>query len=325
MTPTANGLIAAFLLNGKGGGKPLDWAGVRRWKPRQGLLWVHLDRTHPQANQWLEEESGANSVVVESLVSNETRPRLARMQEGLLLNLRGLNFNPGSDPEDMVSLRIWARPGRILTAQRTDLLTIRDLIKSLETGDGPRNEGDFLVFVSDRLTDRMNPFVDDLEEAVDNLEEALPDTDENQLHAELAEVRRKVIALRRYLAPQALVMEALAQLHTPWISQLHHEQLADLSNHTTRLVEELTAARERAGVLQDEFQGRLTFRLNRTIYLLTIVSTVLLPLSVITGLLGINVAGIPGSGEPWAFAAVVGLLAVMALGEVALLRFLKWI
>ena len=63
--------------DGTGGGKPLDWDGVRSWKPEDGTLWVHLDHADPPARQWLEEESGVTPLMVQALFADETRPRLS--------------------------------------------------------------------------------------------------------------------------------------------------------------------------------------------------------------------------------------------------------
>jgi len=81
-----------------------------------------------------------------------------------------------------------------------------------------------------------------------------------------------------------------------------------------RFIEDLDAIRERSQVVQDELQNLLADQLNKRTYLLAIVAAIFLPLSFLTGLLGINVAGIPGAENPWAFAIVVGgLVAVVGL------------
>ncbi len=92
-----------------------------------------------------------------------------------------------------------------------------------------------------------------------------------------------------------------------------------------RYIEDLDSVRERAAVIQDELMNRISERMNRTMYVLTLVASVMLPLGFITGLLGINVAGIPGSEYPWAFLVVCVTLLALILIEVWLFRRLKWI
>ena len=80
-------------------------------------LWIDLDGNNPEAQQWLLEESGLDPLYGSALLAEETRPRSLGLpsKKALLLTLRGINTNPGEDPEDMISLRIWAEKNRIIT------------------------------------------------------------------------------------------------------------------------------------------------------------------------------------------------------------------
>ena len=163
-----DGLICAYLLDGAGGGRQLDWAGVRAWKPAHGAVWIHLDRTQPGAQRWIREESGLDHLAVEAMLTEET-------------------------------------------------------------------------------------------------------------------------------------------------------------DAVTRYVEDLDAMRERAGILRDEAMSHLSERLNRNMYVLSIVATIMLPLSLLAGLLGINVGGIPGARWPWSFAVVCVLMGALGIVEYWLFRRLRWL
>jgi zinc transporter len=91
------------------------------------------------------------------------------------------------------------------------------------------------------------------------------------------------------------------------------------------LEEDLDAARERAQIVQEELAARISEQINRNMYVLSIVAAVFLPLRLITGYLGINVGGIPGTDGRWSFALVGIGLGLIALLEVWLLRRLRWI
>ena len=105
-----NGLVFSYLLDGKGGGTNIDWDGIGKWSAGQGTLWMHLDYASEQVQRWLRQQSGLTAITCEALLADETRPRWVSAGEGLMLILRGVNCNPGSDPEDMVSLRLWLEP-----------------------------------------------------------------------------------------------------------------------------------------------------------------------------------------------------------------------
>ena len=321
----ADGLIYAFVLDGEGGGRGIGWPEIEAWKPDQGVLWLHLDRTGAKARDWLAGESRIDPVICQTLLQEEVRPRVLRLDEAMLVILRGVNLNAGADPEDMVGVRIWLEPDRIVTLRHRRLMAVSDLRDALEAGNGPTGPGDFLYRLADGLIDRVGPVLSDLDDRVDALEDEVLTAHSAELRAKLGAIRREAIALRRYLAPQRDVMSRLPTEQTGWLDSLHKAHLREVADRTLRYVEDLDAARERAAVAQDELNSRLSDQMNKTMYLLTIVAAVLLPPSLITGLFGINVGGMPGVDNPWSFAGVVAGLVVLATIEIVLLRRLKWI
>lgn len=319
-----DGLISAYLLDEQGGGTPLDWAGLRAWEPGQGPLWAHFDRTREGSRRWLLEESGLDPMVADALLEDETRPHCDVIGEGLLLVLRGVNLNPGADPEDMVSLRLWVEDGRVISLRHRKVMAIDDLRAALAAGRGPKRAAELMIAIAGKLVERMGPVITALDDTVDALEDEVLESGRRQLRMRLHGVRHQAIALRRYIAPQRdamtrLMGEALERFER--VEQLH---LREISDRITRYVEDLDAARERAGVVQDELANRLAEEMNRTMYLLSIVATIFLPLGFVTGLLGVNVGGIPGSESPLAFVVLCLLLLGFGLIEVLLFKRLKW-
>jgi zinc transporter len=204
-------------------------------------------------------------------------------------------------------------------------MAISHLREALAIKRGPSGPGQFLVMLSAALIERVGPVIDDLIDEVDRLEDTVVTAHSADLRGALGSLRRQAIALRRYLAPQREVMGRLAMEQTSWLQADDKAHLREISDRTTRFVEDLDAARERAGVVQDELSSLISDQMNRTMYLLTLVAAVLLPPSLLTGLLGINVGGMPGTDNPLAFAIVVVLIIALAVVEVSVLRRLKWI
>lgn len=319
------GLVSAYTLDGTGGGEVLDWEGVRDWRPGQGFLWVHLDFTHPEAQRWLREESGVDEIVSDALLADETRPRSSALQNGLLVMLRGVNTNPGADPEDMVAIRLWLETGRVITSRRRQLLSIADVRAAIEAGNGPRTPGELLVDLSDRLVVRMADVIDDIEQEVDRLENEVVEAERPQLRHQLAALRIQVIGLRRYLAPQREAMARLAQEKHAWLSDDDRIRLRETTDRVVRYVEDLEAVRDRAGVVQEELNNRLSEQMNSRMYVLSLVAAVFLPLGFLTGLLGINVGGIPGAEYPFGFEVVTLFMIVVVVVQVWLFKRRRWL
>ena len=322
---SAPDLICAYVFDGRGGARPLDWAGVREHRQGDGWLWVHLQREAAGSRQWLERESGLDEVACEALLSSESRPRCEGYGESLLLSLRGVNLNPGADPEDMVALVIWAEAERIISVRRRRIMAVDAIRAAIEAGRAPATTGDFLATLAEGLVERMGPVIDSLEEEVATLEENLLGGRTEGIRPRLADLRQMAIGLRRYIAPQREAMSRLLAQQVGWISALDRRWLREVADRITRYVEDLDAARERAQIVQEELAARISEQINGNMYVLSIVAAVFLPLGLVTGYLGINVGGIPGVDWKWSFAAVGAGLLLIAVVEIWLLRRLKWI
>jgi zinc transporter len=319
-----DGLIAAYILDGNGGGQRVGWKEIQQWTPTAGLLWVHLNFEAPNAQRWIKEESQLGDVVGDALLAEESRPRITTFDDGLLVALRGVNLNPGADPEDMVSLRMWAEKNRIITTRRRKLMSVADLCSAIEKGKGPRTSGEFLEDVADRLMVRMGGVINELEDKAAELEEAVLTEESHELRPKLASIRRDAINLRRYMAPQREAIARLQSEKISWLAEEDRVRLRETYDRLTRYIEDLDAARERAAVTQEELISRLSEQMDNRMYVLSIVAAIFLPLGFLTGLLGINVGGIPGTEYKAAFFVFCLLLVALVVIEVIIFKKKKW-
>lgn len=318
------GLVHGFRIDASGRVEEVGWDGLRADAAEDGLfVWAHLDANAEDARSWLREELDVG--VADALLAEDTRPRAASHPGGVQVNLRGINVNPGADPDDMVSLRIWVEASRILSVRVRRVRAAEDVASLLRAGDGPRSVGEMLVSLADRLETRIDDAVAELAEHLDEFEERQAVEGANPAKGpELAEIRRRAVVLRRYLAPQRVALDDLARGRWGGLSPDDRAELREVVDRTVRHVEDLEAIRERAAVAQEEQSQHLAAELNRRIYALSIVAGLFLPLSFLTGLLGINVAGIPGATSSGGFVVVCAMLAVVVVGEVLLFRRLRW-
>lgn len=320
----ADSLVCAYRLDGSGKGEPLDWSGIASSQAGAGL-WIHLDRRGEESQRWLREESNLSPVVVDALLAVETRPRCEAFEDGLLVVLRGVNLNPGADPEDMIALRIWIDGRRVITTRARRLLAAQELRERLAAGRGPRDAGEMLVALAGALIDRVGMVIEQLDDDADALEDEVIVRHDRSLRGRLIHCRRESIALRRYLAPQREAFSRLLAEPVEWLRPRERLGLREIQDRTIRYLEDLDSIRERASVVQDELANRLSERMNRTMYVLTVVATIMLPLGFITGLLGVNLGGIPGTTDPMAFGWLCLGLTILVVAQVAVFRWLKWL
>lgn len=319
------GLIHAVLLDGQGGAKRLDWTQVNRWTPDQGELWIHLDYREYETKSWLFHESGLDVSVAETLVSSESRPRFTLLETGLLMAWRGVNYNPKAQPEDMVAIRIWKESGRMISSLSRDLASVNEIMMSFEKGRGPLTLGELLVDLADKMVWKIGDTVDNFEEDMSELENEVIESHQMSLRSDLSSLRRQVIAIRRYISPQKEALLRFSIEKLDWLTQNDRIQLREVVDRITRELEDLEAIRERAMVAQEELQNRISEQLNNRMYVLSIITAVFLPLGFLTGLLGVNVGGIPGAENPNAFRWFTLSLIGLVLLQIIVFKWRKWL
>ena len=319
------GLITAYILDGQGSGRKISWNEINTWQPDQGVLWVHLNYTAKDTQEWLKKSSHLDKFVTHSLLARETRPRSVVNKKGILVLLRGVNLNPGKDPEDMVSIRIWLDEKRIITTRNQRLLSVQDLEATIKAKRGPKTNSELLLMLGDFLLSRIGDAVNEIDAEVDLLEQNVLTEENFELRSQIAESRRQAIAIRRYLAPQRDAFYRLQLEDTnDWFTSSDKLHLQESNDRIIRYIEDLDSARERASVTQEELSNKLSEQMNRRMYLLSLVAVIFLPLTFITGLLGINVDGIPGAKYHHAFAVVCSICVVIFAGLYVTFKRKRW-
>jgi len=319
------GLISAYLLDGEGGGRQVSWPEVDTWSPDKGLLWLHFDARSEDSKRWLETESGLDEIACDVLMAEDVRPRCFQLNDGLILILRGVNLNPKADPEDMVSIRTWIDTRRIITTQRRNVLSISDIRGMIAEHRGPGDSGEFIILLADRLVIRMADVIEEVNENAAVIEDEVFTEEPRKLREDLATVRRQCIALRRYLAPQSEVLRQLQADKIPLLDENGRRLLREVMDRTLHYIEELDAVKNGALVTQEILNSHLSEQLERRMYILATIAAIFLPLTFVTGLLGINVAGIPGAESHWGFLGVTGTLALIVTGQLFFFKKKRWI
>lgn len=282
--------------------------------------WWHFDLSDAALGPWC--AANLPAIPASALLQPETRPRCDPYEDGLILNLRGINLNDGYAAEEMVSLRMWVTQATVVTVRVRRVFATDEIRKSADAGAAPPSAGAFITKLLTSLTNRVQDEVMKIIELTECFEADLEDTN-TPVPPNLPLARRRVIRLRRYLDPQRAALNKLAA--EPLIPAIHHSALRELANRTTMAVEELDAQRERLNAVQDDHDLDVARKQAHHSFLLSVGAGVFLPISFLTGLFGVNVGGMPGLDSPWGFAVLC--LAMVLLGGILvfLIRKMKWL
>jgi len=135
----------------------------------EGWRWTHMLRG-PEAEAAMYADPDIPDAAAGALLEEDTLPRSSQIEGGTLLNLRGVNLVPGADPEDMVSLRLWITPQRIVSTEVRRLTQTDQMIAEFRAGKAPDSPGTFIVEMVESLRAAAEPVLDDVEDRVSAME-----------------------------------------------------------------------------------------------------------------------------------------------------------
>lgn len=318
-------IIFSYEIDGSGYGVPLEGEAIWEVVKNPELGWVHMPADHPQTRVWLEREvTYLDPIILDAILADETRPRCVEYGEGVMLILRGINLDANAEPEEMVAIRLYADPARIISLRQEELKAVQDIEKQLQKGTGPKAVGSFIAALCAALFARMEPVLYELDQKMDEIEVKVLEKPDSELRHEISHVRKQAILMHRYISPQREALTQLIGSQLPWWQNDDKRSLQESLDRITRYIEDLDAIRERAQVIKDELASVLADKLNRNMYHISIIASIFLPLSFLTGLLGVNLGGVPGSHDGTAFWLFSGVLIVVMGIQAVLFKRLGW-
>jgi zinc transporter len=327
------GLRFAVLLDGHGGCQTLDMAGLCRWKPDDGIVWLHFERDHEAAAEWITTKGGFDPLVADALLQEESRPRVEPIDDGLLIILRGVCATPPNEAEnktdeiDLVPVHIWVDERRLVSLRDSGhyITALRDIRLALEKGKGPRQTGELLALISEKLVRDLEPVLDAMDEEVDELDELIFHGEASEVRERLKLLRRRSVQLRRYLAPQRDALNRIEHDDAPWLKERDKLRFREVIDKLMRFIEYLDAIRDRTGILHDDLSTVISERIARNSNRLAALAALLLPPSVVAGLFGMNVGGIPGVNDTWAFVIIVAFVVITSAVTLMILKRINWL
>jgi zinc transporter len=214
----------------------------------------------------------------------------------------------------MISVRLWITARRIVSIEIRRLTQTDRMVAEFQSGEARASPGAFILALVEMLRAAAEPVLDEVEARLSAMESAVAsDARRTALakRAMLSALRQDTILLHRYIAPQAQALDALVRAAPDWLG--NPDPLREEAEAFRRIAADLDALRQRAQLVAEEISLAAAERTNDIVLILSVVAAVFLPLSFMTGLLGVNLAGIPFAGEPWVFGAFCLMLAVAGL------------
>ena len=274
-----------------------------------GFVWLHVDGGGRR--QDMDVPDYVPHMAANALVASETRPRCDAVDQGVLINLRGTASETVQDSDGLVSIRVWVENHRVTSVSRHSMAALGKVEAAARAGrivDG----GDFVAALAHAISVELDPKVADLGDQLDDCEGMLDGGNIYELRRNIAWIRSQAIVLRRFVAPDRDALGQMAQLEFDWISKDDRLHLREAADRFARMAEELEAVRERAALLHEQLTDLRAEMIDQRSLGIAVTAFIFLPLTFVTGLLGMNVKGIPFADHPLAFWGVVAFCAVIS-------------
>ena len=276
------------------------------------IAWIDIDTSNQADRAWLAARHSFSDRTRDRLLQPVLVSRREILPEGLLVSLRISTDISVDGPGDPASLSILISDDQVITVRSEAIPMIDDLRAQLDKVKGASSPLQFLAHIATGQSEQIEGIIAHISKETDELEDQLLDEDSTTQGEALNDLRRRVYRLRRQLTALKHVLMLIVSDPSIDLDQSENTALKKTAELATHHLEKLEDCRIRIQLLRDQLEGRLAASMAQSSYNLTIVATVFLPLTFITGLLGMNVAGIPDAHDPRSFWTICILLTIFA-------------
>ncbi len=285
------------------------------------LLWMHFNLSQASTERWLRAHTPLPPEFFESLQQGARSTRVDRVDDVLLAVMNDVLHGFSFDPSEISTLWVVVTPGIVISARRKPLKSVDRLRQAVQGGVPICSTVELLTHLLRDQADVLIGIVRDAVERIDKIEDDLLAGRLDSKRGSLGSLRRVLVRLQRLMAPEPAALFRLLQRPPAWMTDTDSQELRESSEEFSAVLTDMSSLQERIKLLQEEIAAMINERSSRSLYTLTVFTVVALPINLIAGLFGMNVAGIPLAEHEHGFWMVVGLVAgITSLALWALMR-----
>src|ERR671934_1509344 len=298
----------------------------------RGLTWVHLDAPTPEEANALAERFGWHPLDIEDVLSRRQRPKIDEYpDEGYLFGVLHFPvYDKAIQRLNAGELDFFLGPDHLVTLPSVELLPVTRLFRRCQEDEALREQlfskgsGRLLYEVLDDLFDYCFPILDKIGHKLDRIEDDMFGGRAEDVVRDISNVKQEIISYRKIIKPERATLRLLerhVERFLPEELELYFDDLVDASERIWDLLDNF---KEVVDGLEDTNESVISHRLNNVLRVLTVVSVIFLPLTLLSGIFGMNVH-FPGYGTVWGFWAVAGAMISCAVGLIAFFRYKGWL
>ena len=280
-----------------------------------GFLWLHFNLSQASTEKWLRDHTPLPPEFFAALQQGSRSTRIEQVDDGLIAVINDVLHGFSFEPSEISTLWLYVTPRLVISARRKPLKSVDHLRKAVQDGARIQSSVELLTHLLRDQADVLIGIVRDTVVRTDKIEDDLLAGRLDQKRSNLGGLRRVMVRLQRLMAPEPAALFRLIQRPPVWISEADLQDLRQSSEEFSAVLTDMASLQERIKLLQEEIAAMVNERNSKSLYTLTVFTVVALPVNLIAGLFGMNVAGIPLAEHEHGFWLVV--LLVVCVSSVA--------
>jgi magnesium transporter len=294
------------------------------------LTWINIERPTEEETKYLAENYPFHPLDLDDCLSKIQLPKIDEYEDYLFMVFHFPVFNHEARVTTPSQVSIFIGENYLITLHQGDLKPLVSYFKSCQANENARQEamgrssGYLLYLILDRLVNYCFPILNKTGENIDKVEDQIFGENPKAALADVAVLRRDIISFRRIIRPQTEAVETLEQKEWPIFKEDPDIYFGDIADHLRKIEGTLDDYRDVVEGLSDTNDIMISFRTNEVIRVLTIIATIMLPLTLVASFLGMNIYPMPVD-SPGAFAGIIVAMIAIIAGMLFFFRSRRWI
>ena len=293
-----------------------------------GLRWINIERPRQIDLAWLQERFEFHPLDYEDVTSRNQRPKVDAYDDYLFIVLHFPRYDKQVGRLNAAELDLFIGPDFLITLPNEPLQPVEYLFERCRTNEETRESvfsrgpGYLLYKIVDDLVDAQFPMLRKIGNKLERVEEEIFEGNSAEVVRDISNVKQEIINFRKVVRPQRAAFRDLETNGARFMAEdLYYEDITDASERVWDMLENY---KEVVEALEDTNESAIAHRTNETFKVLTAISVIVLPLTLVASIWGMNV-GVPGEEDMTAFWAILGFMVILLGGMIAYFRRRGWL
>ena len=269
-----------------------------------------------------------HNLILEDVVDAHQRPKYDEYDNGIFIIFKALHFDKSQLKVTREQVAVFFRPDLILSFQEdeTDLFSaVRSRLKA-HSGRIRSRGADYLCYaLIDNVVDQYFIVLDQMGDAIQEIEQKMMEEPTNEIRSDIHRMKKQIILVRKSISPLREAIGQFSRSENDHIDKSTSIFIRDLYDHTIQIMEMVESYRDVLNGLQDLYISEISLRMNQVMQILTIITTIFVPLSFLVGLYGMNFEYMPELGYRYAYFVLLGVMFLIFMGALWYFRRKKWL